>query len=568
MQPPRPTRATIDMSPAADGTFDQDAYAVMNTRDNALIESEILYGQGSSKFVYQFSIGGSGSVSGISVVGARHLAAHYGGIRHKLIGSMQKQGALFTFTSFPQQGVPMAVSCQVVPELADEDDFYGAIVEVTDTKSGNVVQVEKRENRYEKKRDGSYFERPHFAIIAQSKAYRNAVLSLIPQDIQVEWRESMLKLDKADIITGSILDEKRAGVLRFATSKGLMIHRLGVDKLTMDQIAGLSDAAREGVLAFKVAALSAGILRGDGIVQLPQHEAAPAATSAPMHTPAPTDAPKPTPAPTEAPRATPAPTSAPTPKPTPAPTEGPRELPKFAEMMADQFGEMVMDGDDAMLFTDPGAFALHLSSLVTVATPGDRKLLFDNNQEAVWLAAEISDAAKSIIDSWRAVAPLPTSAPAVGGLLVIPMKGDRQDFIAYTKAVKAALADLPSMAAVDGWIELNGATIAKMPTVARRQVEKAILDRQGEIQPHDEAHGNAPSPTESPVPTAAPQDHRDELTCQGFLADIANCRTFDDVIFWSKQAIPKAVVRRWMDERPDLFAQIDAAVIARKPVEE
>ena len=41
MQPPRPTRATIDMSPAADGTFDQDAYAVMNTRDNALIESEL-----------------------------------------------------------------------------------------------------------------------------------------------------------------------------------------------------------------------------------------------------------------------------------------------------------------------------------------------------------------------------------------------------------------------------------------------------------------------------------------------------------------------------------------------
>lgn len=564
MQQPRPTRNTIDMSPTADGTFDQDAYAVMNTRDNALIESEILYGQGSSKFVYQFSIGGSGTVSGISVVGARHLAAHYGGMRHKLIGSMQKQGSLFTFTSFPQAGVPMAVSCQVVPELQDEDDFYGAIVEVTDTRTGNMIQVEKRENRFEKKKDGSYFERPHFAIIAQSKAYRNAVLTLIPQDIQVEWRENMLKLAKTDVITTSILDEKRAGVLRFATSKGLAINRLGVDKLTMDQIAGLSDAAREGVAAFKVSALSCGILRGDSFVQLPANSTAPAAASGPAPTPAPTSAPTPAPTPTGAPRNTHAPT--------PAPTAAPAALSRaFAEYMADEVGEMVMDGEDAMVFTDPVAFANCLSNLMVSADPAARKMLFENNQEGIWQAAEISDKAKGILESWRAVAPLPKGAAAPeAGALVIPIKGDRQDFIAFGKMVKAALAAITSMVDIDIWIETNGPTVAKMPTVARRQIEKAILERQAEIQPRDEAHGNAPTSAPTPAPTDAPVETigRDAATCQGFLAEIAACRTFDDILFWSKQAIPKAVVRRWVEERPDLFKLIDDAVIARKPVEE
>jgi hypothetical protein len=567
MQQPRPTRDTINMSQTADGTFDQDAYAVMNMRDNALIESEILYGQGSSKFVYQFSIGGSGTVSGISVVGARHLAAHYGGMRHKLIGSMQKQGSLFTFTSFPQAGVPMAVSCQVVPELADEDDFYGAIVEVTDTRTGNMIQVEKRENRFEKKRDGSYFERPHFAIIAQSKAYRNAVLTLIPQDIQVEWRENMLKLAKTDVITTSILDEKRAGVLRFATSKGLAINRLGVDKLTMDQIAGLSDAAREGVASFKVAALSCGILRGGSFVQLPSAGTASAATSGPAPTVAPTPLPTPTPAPIDAPRHTPSPTSAPTPAPTLAPVASARA---FAEYMADEVGEMIMDGEDAMVFTDPVAFANCLSNLMVSADPAARKMLFENNQEGIWQAIEISDEARSILDTWRAVSPLPKSAAASDPVaLVIPMKGDRQDFIAFGKTVKAALAAITSMVDIDGWIETNGPTIAKMPSVARRQIEKAILERQAEIQPRDEAHRNTPTAAPTPAPTDAPVEtvDRDAATCQGFLAEIAACRTFDDILFWSKQAIPKAVVRRWVDERPDLFKLIDDAVVARKPAE-
>ena len=76
-----------------------------------------------------------------------------------------------------------------------------------------------------------------------------------------------------------------------------------------------------------------------------------------------------------------------------------------------------------------------------------------------------------------------------------------------------------------------------------------------------------PEPTSAPVATPAPaaQDHRDQITAEGFLAEIAACKNFDDVIFWTKQAIPRAVVGRWREEKPELFAMIDAAIVARKP---
>jgi hypothetical protein len=237
----RPVR-TLEASKNASGTFDVDAFHAMERRDEALIADEILNGAGSSKFVYNFNIQGT-EVAGISVVGARHLAAHYGGMKHRIIASVQKTGALFTFTSYPQEGMPMDVRCSVVPELENEEDFYGAVVEIVDVKSGNSIQIERRENRYERRRDKTQYERPNYATIAQSKAYRNAVLALIPQDVQIEWRGKMLKLGKGVDITDSVIDTKRSSVIQFAAAKAIPLQRQAVDELTMDQIAGLSEAA-------------------------------------------------------------------------------------------------------------------------------------------------------------------------------------------------------------------------------------------------------------------------------------------------------------------------------------
>jgi len=258
------------------GGFDVDAWHVMEERDSQLIADEILNGAGSSTFVYSFAINGN-PVAGISVVGARHLANHYKGLKHRLVASQQKTGSLYVFTSYPAENMPMAVSCSVVPELADEDDFYAAVVEMTDIKTGNAIQIERRELRYEERREGGWFERPNYATIAQSKAYRNAVLALVPQDIAIRWKLDMLRLKKEEIITDSVIDQKRANVLQFAAQKAIALDRQAIDHLTLDQIAGLGDAAREGRLpAFVEAARALGLDIAQG---QPAETAKPAAAS-------------------------------------------------------------------------------------------------------------------------------------------------------------------------------------------------------------------------------------------------------------------------------------------------
>jgi hypothetical protein len=272
--------ATLDAVRTMTGGFDIDAFHVMDSRDNALVADEILHGPGSSSFVYQFDVRGT-AVVGISVVGARHLANHYKGLKHRLVAAQQKTGSLFVFTSYPAENMAMSVSCSVVPELADEDDFYSAVVEMTDVKSGNTIQIERRELRYEERRGGGHFERPHYATIAQSKAYRNAVLALVPQDVVIRWKMDMLRLKKDEVITASVIDQKRAGVLQFAAQRAIALDRQAVEHLTLDQIAGLGDAAREGRLpAFVEAARALGLDVAQG--STPAEAVQPAAPAPPL----------------------------------------------------------------------------------------------------------------------------------------------------------------------------------------------------------------------------------------------------------------------------------------------
>jgi hypothetical protein len=266
-------------STAATG-FDAEAFHALEKRDESLIEQEILSGAGSSKFVYQFTIKGT-EVSGISVVGARHLAYAYGGIRHRMIASAEKRGALFVYTTYPHDGGSMRVDTSYVHDLADEGDYYMCIVEMTDMKKGNSIQIEKREFRTETTRDGRTYERPHFQGIAQAKAFRNGVLSLVPQDVQLKWKQEQMRLGKNEVVTASVADEKRGGVLRYAASKGLAVNRQALEALTLDQIAGLGEAARaDGVAAFQRAALALGVMTAAEPAAPPSE--APAASAPPV----------------------------------------------------------------------------------------------------------------------------------------------------------------------------------------------------------------------------------------------------------------------------------------------
>lgn len=237
------------------GGFDVDAFHVMEKRDNTLIADEILNGAGSNKFVYSFNLQGK-EVSGVSVIGARHLATQYGGLKHRIVASVQKTGALHVFKSYPSEHQPMRVIPEVIRELDDEPDYYEVLVEITDIKTGNSLQVEKRELAEETRRDGSKYARPHYQIIAQSKAFRNGILDVVPQDVVLKWKQQQLALGKSEDVVEGVRDQKLSAILQFAAAKGIPLERSQVEALTMDQIGGLREAATNGLAAFTNSAIS------------------------------------------------------------------------------------------------------------------------------------------------------------------------------------------------------------------------------------------------------------------------------------------------------------------------
>jgi hypothetical protein len=279
---PRAAQTLEAVRSVTGGSFDVDAFHVMNARDDALIADEVLHGTASDKFVYHFTVSGT-EVSGISVVGARHLANHYRGLKHRLVGSVQKTGALFEYRAFPSDVFAGDTRANVVPELASEPDFYSCVCEVTDLKTGNSIMVEAREERVgHSERSGDY-DKPHYQKIAQSKAYRNAVLALIPQDVAIRWKNEMLKLKKGEFIAGGVIEEKRSNVLRFAAQRGVALDRQAIEHLTLDQIAGLGDAAREGQLpAFVNSARALGLEIGQGEAEPESATASPSPDSGPQ----------------------------------------------------------------------------------------------------------------------------------------------------------------------------------------------------------------------------------------------------------------------------------------------
>jgi hypothetical protein len=314
---------TLEAVRSVAGGFDVDAWHVMDQRDNALVADEALHGSASDKFVYHFKINGT-EVSGISVVGARHLANLYRGLKHRLVGSVQKTGALFEYRAFPFENFAGDTRASVVPELESEPDYYSCLCEITDLKTGNSIMVEAREEKIGHSRESGDYEKPHYQKIAQSKAYRNAILSLIPQDIAIRWKAEMLKLGKGETITGGVIEEKRSSVLRFAAQRAIAIDRHAVEALTLDQIAGLGDAARDGKLpAFVAAAQALGLAVSQG-------EAAPAG-----------EAQQPQQEPARRPRGRPrneAPDPAQTPKPdaqTPKPDAPPQDAPQRGRVSFD-----------------------------------------------------------------------------------------------------------------------------------------------------------------------------------------------------------------------------------------
>lgn len=260
--------------PIAGSGFNPDAWHAMQERDDQLIRDSVLHGYSGKEYVYQFSINGT-NVTGVSVVGARELASHYGGIKHRIVASVDKTGSLFVFKSFE----PLAVQANIIPQLADEEDFYEVVIEITDIKTGNSIQVRKKETKVEKRRNGSTYERPHFDVIAESKAYRNGVLSIIPQNVIKEFEARALRAGNSG--NEKTIDQLRDGAVAFCAKHGITVNRQAVAGLTYAELQGLSAAAAGGPENFRESAEALGIIisksaagdmQDDGARQLEQKQ--------------------------------------------------------------------------------------------------------------------------------------------------------------------------------------------------------------------------------------------------------------------------------------------------------
>ena len=251
--------------------FDTDAWHVMQERDNALIRDEVLHGVASTAFVYDFTISGS-RVTGVSVVGARELASQYKGIKSRIVATVEKRGALFIFRTF----TPLSIDTRVLHELADEPDFYECVMEVSDIKTGNSIEVRKKETKTEAKRNGGTFDRPHYDVIAESKAFRNGVLSVLPQSVIRDFKERCLKAGNTS--QEATIQQRRAAAAAHAAKNGIALDRQALEGLTYEELTGLGGAAAQGLDQFKRAAMALGLIAG---VDRESGEMAPSASPAP-----------------------------------------------------------------------------------------------------------------------------------------------------------------------------------------------------------------------------------------------------------------------------------------------
>jgi hypothetical protein len=236
--------------------FDPDAYHVMQQRDSALIEDELMHGASSKAFVYDFSISGA-RITGVSVVGARQLASEYGGIKSRIVATVDKRGALFVFRSFE----PLTITTAHLPDLADETDFYECIMQVDDIKTGNSTQVRKKELKTEQRsaaKGGGTYDRPHYDVIAESKARRNGILDVLPQKVIQDFKVKHLAQGNAS--AEKTMDQLRSGATAFAAKHGLTLGRAALAGMTHADLLGLGNAAAMGVDSFRIASSALGLI--------------------------------------------------------------------------------------------------------------------------------------------------------------------------------------------------------------------------------------------------------------------------------------------------------------------
>lgn len=583
------------------GNFDPDAWVVMDQRDNTLIAEELLGGVRSKKFVYDFRIAGT-RVAGISVIGAAELASIYTGIQHRLVSSWRKIGSLYVFTSYPMPGSPMNIITQELPALANEPDGYNIVCEIKDIKTGNIVQTEVFEAEYEwsdnlNNKKGGYFRKPHFAKIAQSKAYRNGVLRVIPQNVQMRWRDEQLNATNVEGIDEGVLAQKRNGVLQYCAAQGIPVDRRALEGILLSQIMGLAEAARlKDLDAFVASANSLGLIGRQERTEETETAEKPVNRASPRP-----NRPPPKRDTQEVDRGADPANRSPTERQTDGPAPGSQESPTggevasqaaetrtastsasdagkpppFEHFLLDQFGDLTED----MPFTTAIAWATSFIARWQKLDFVTRDNLVMHNADAIEAArAANRDATNILAEMERTVSREDATHAAENerletaeyaekaGSNVIPPPSGREGWGSYIKAYQAAIKEVGPSEFLD-WLAAQYPVFTTAPASSLNLIVKASVAHSKALEidpPAMLAESLKPRPiaTEQPKPSedATTTTDRDRRDIDNLLSSLQYTKTAEDVRTFANSTTTATVRKRFLAEgKNDLAAEVTAA---------
>lgn len=240
----------------------------------------------------------------------------------------------------------------------------------------------------------------------------------------------------------------------------------------------------------------------------------------------------------------------------PAPAPAPAPASAFEAYLADEFGEMVMDGDQAAYYRDPVVFA---RSLVNRAASNSNPSTFcENNADAIEDARKASAEARQILDDGlaailpKATPRQPQDAAHESALAVtMPMTGGKPDLKAYLAAIEASLTrHVQTPEDINAWETANREQVGKLPPVSRKAVTALYRARLAAVMPAQQ----------TPEPMSGDADAEWTAATISSLYDLT---TTEEVHTLGRATIVQTRMARFKAERPELFKRLDDAFAER-----
>ncbi len=178
-----------------------EAFELITSTDNLLIKNAILNGYVGDEYIQQIMVEGK-LIKHLTVIGCQALALFYGAIKAKVISTIDKTGELIIARNY---GSYLDVNAKCFKELSKQDDYYEIVMKVRNVITGQSTLVRVKESKVETNIVGDPYERHHYDVIAEFKAFSMGVLRVIPENVIKEFKCDAILNDH--VVNGFIAEQ-------------------------------------------------------------------------------------------------------------------------------------------------------------------------------------------------------------------------------------------------------------------------------------------------------------------------------------------------------------------------